>query len=203
MSEQELTERQREILDLVRDRISQRGSSPTHREIAAHFNFSSPNAAKSHLDALIRRGLLSKNKSLARGLELSTSAGRPRRVPLVGQVPAGLPIDAIENTDAELSIDEQLLPRANCFALKVVGESMIDAGILDGDTVIVQKQDVARNHEIVVAIVEGEATVKRYVKEGGKITLLPENAAFDPIVVPANADIRIAGKVVGLIRRMG
>lgn len=203
MLDQELTERQREILNFVRDRISQRGSSPTLREIATHFKFSSPNAAKSHLDALIRRGLISRTRAQARGIELTISAGRPRRIPLVGQVPAGLPIDAIENTDTELCIDEQLLPRSNCFALKVVGESMINAGIYNGDTVIVQKQDVARNNEIVVAIVNGEATVKRYLKEGGKIILLPENESFDPIVVPATAEIRIAGKVVGLIRRMG
>jgi repressor LexA len=119
-------------------------------------------------------------------------------------VPAGLPIDAIENVEGEIALDLSFLPKGDSFSLRVTGESMKGAGIFDGDLVLVKKQQVAQKGDIVVAIINGEATVKRYMPEGDRVRLQPENDQFEPIIVSKKArEFRIAGKVVGLLRRMG
>ncbi|MFQ6008705.1 MAG: transcriptional repressor LexA [Candidatus Zixiibacteriota bacterium] len=199
-----LTEKQRAILEFIQNQIVTRGHAPTFREIGKRFSIRSTNGVRTHLNAIIKKGYLKQERLISRGLELTQSlTAGIGRLPLVGAVPAGLPIDAIENTEGEIAVDLSFLPKGDSFTLKVVGDSMKDAGILDGDIVIVQKQQAAQRGDIVVAVVAGEATVKRYFPQGKTIRLQPENDAYDPIIVTkGSGDFRIAGKVVGLLRRM-
>ncbi|MEW6412896.1 MAG: transcriptional repressor LexA [Candidatus Zixiibacteriota bacterium] len=205
MSHPKLTEKQAKVLKFIKDQIAAHGSAPTIREIGRYMGISSTNGVRLHLTALLKKGYLKKQKFIARGLELAHSiASDIRQVPLVGSVPAGVPIDAIENIEGEIALDASFAPKGDSFTLRVVGDSMRDAGILDGDLVLVLKQDIANRGEIVVAIIGGEATVKRYFPEGKRIRLQPENDAYKPIIIDKkSADLRIAGKVVGLMRRIG
>jgi len=205
MTKPELTDRQREILGYIEGEIVDRGHSPTIREIGRKFGISSTNGVRAHLVALVKKGYLKKQDFISRGLELTRSmASRIGRVPLVGSVPAGQPIDSVENIEGEIALDLSFMPKGETFSLKVTGDSMMKAGILDGDVVIVKKQAVANSGEIVVAIVDGEATVKRYVPEGNRIRLQPENDEFQPIIVDKRVgEFRIAGRVVGLLRKFG
>ncbi|MBU0985429.1 MAG: transcriptional repressor LexA [candidate division Zixibacteria bacterium] len=198
-----LTDRQKAILDFIESQILDRGHSPTIREIGGKFGITSTNGVRVHLTALIKKGYLKKQEHISRGLELVREfATRTARVPLVGSVPAGQPIDAIENIEGEIAVDESFLPRGDTFSLTVAGDSMIKAGIYDGDVVVVRKQSEAEAGDIVVAIIDGEATVKRYFREGRQIRLQPENDDYEPIIVKkASGDFRIAGRVVGLLRR--
>ena len=204
MAKPSLTERQSQILRFIEDLITRRGHSPTIREIGEKFGISSTNGVRTHLSALIRKGYLKKSDFISRGLELTRSLGAGVvRVPLVGSVPAGQPIDAVENIEGEIVLDVTFLPRGDSFSLRVSGDSMKGAGIHDGDVVIVRKQNVAQRGEIVVAVVDGEATVKKYYPEGDRVRLQPENPAFDPILVSRRSgEFRIAGKVVGLLRKL-
>ena len=198
-----LTDRQRAILDYIKEHITGRGHPPTIREIGRRFGISSTNGVRAHLAALVRKGYLRKQALISRGLELTQRlASDIGSVPLVGSVPAGLPIDAQENVEGEIALDASFLPKGDSFTLRVTGESMKNAGILDGDLVVVRKQNTAQKGDIVVAIINGEATVKRYWPEKQRIKLLPENPEFDPIVVNRRSgEFRVAGKVVGLLRR--
>ncbi len=200
-----LTDKQRRVLEFIESRITERGHCPTIREIGGYFGISSTNGVRTHLTALIRKGYLKKEEFISRGLELARPlAGPVGRLPLVGSVPAGLPIDAVENIEGEIALDLSFLPKGDSFSLRVTGESMKNAGIFDGDLVLVKKQAVAQKGDIVVAIINGEATVKRYMPEGERVRLQPENDEFEPIIVSKKArEFRIAGKVVGLLRRMG
>jgi repressor LexA len=204
MPRPKLTERQHQIFEYIENLITERGHSPTIREIGERFGISSTNGVRTHLTALIKKGYLKKSGFIARGLELTRKmTSGISRVPLVGTVPAGAPIDAIENIEGEIALDLTFAPKGESFSLTVTGDSMIGAGILDGDVVVVLKQQEARKGDIVVAVLDGEATVKRYYPEDGAIRLQPENPDFDPIMVPkTGADFRIAGKVVGLLRRI-
>lgn len=199
----ELTNKQRAILEFVSERISHDGAPPTIREIGEHFGITSTNGVRQHLEALIRKGFLTKDEYLARGLRLARSLGEGfQRLPLVGSVPAGMPIDAIENIESEIAVDQTFLPKGESFTLRVTGDSMKNAGILDGDLVVVRKQQVARRGDIVVAIIGDEATVKRYVPDGNQIRLEPENDDYEPIIVnKRSSEFRISGKVVGLLRK--
>lgn len=199
----ELTKRQRAILEFVTERILHDGAPPTIREIGERFDISSTNGVRQHIDALIRKGFLVKDQYLARGLRLARSLGEGfKRLPLVGSVPAGMPIDAIENIETEIAVDQTFLPKGESFTLRVTGDSMKNAGILDGDLVVVRKQQVARRGDIVVAIIGDEATVKRYVPDGNQIRLEPENDDYEPIIVnKRSSEFRISGKVVGLLRK--
>ncbi len=204
MTKPKLTHKQQAILNYIKQEIAQKGHPPTIREIGAHFDISSTNGVRTHLNALIKKGYLKKQKLISRGLELvqslTTGVGK---VPLVGTVPAGQPIDAIENIESEIAIDNSFLPKGDSFTLKVVGDSMKDAGILDNDIVLVKKQRVAQTGDIIVAIINGEATVKRYFPEGERVRLQPENSEFEPIIIDKQSgDFHIAGKVVGLLRRI-
>jgi len=200
-----LTDRQRQVLEYIEEQISVHGHSPTIREIGGRFGIRSTNGVRTHLAALIKKGYLQKEKLISRGLALTRRMTEGvGRVPLVGSVPAGVPIDAVENVEGEIAIDLSFLPREDSFTLTVAGDSMKDAGILDGDLVLVKKQKVARKGEIVVAVIGGEATVKRYFPEGERVRLQPENDDFQPIMVDRRSgEFRIVGKVVGLLRRMG
>jgi len=199
-----LTNRQREILEYIERMITEFGKSPTIREIGEKFNIRSTNGVRTHLEALMKKGYIRRQSLVSRGIELvRTLSGVVSRVPLVGSVPAGVPIDAIENIEGEVAVDTSFLPGEETFTLRVEGDSMKDAGIFNGDLVLVKKQKTANAGEIVVAIIGEEATVKRYYPEQGKIRLQPENDAYEPIIIDRNSpEFQLAGKVVGLMRRM-
>ena len=203
MVREKLTDRQKAIFEYIRDKIINQGISPTIREIGLQFNISSTNGVRQHLSALIKKEYLKKHEFISRGLELTQRfAADVGRVKLVGSVPAGSPIDAIENVEGEIALDTSFLPKGESFTLTVKGDSMKDAGIFDGDLVLVQKQQIAQRGEIIVALIGGEATVKRYFPESNKIRLQPENEAYEPIYVDKKSEeFRIAGKVVGLLRK--
>jgi repressor LexA len=190
---------------LIRDRLAGRGLPPTRAEIAAHFGFRSPKAAEDHLRALARAGVIELLPGTSRGIRLldtAPAAGAPEaRLPLVGRVAAGAPVLAIEHIEDEYRVDPRLFrPRAD-YLLRVAGESMIDAGIFDGDLLAVQRTLDAANGQIVVARLEDEVTVKRFRRRGSQVTLLPANPAFDPIRVDlAREALTIEGVMVGVIR---
>lgn len=200
---QELTSRQRDVLQFIREQIASRGHPPTIREIGQKFGIRSTNGVRTHISALIKKGFLKKQGFISRGLELTQSvSSQIGRIPIVGTVPAGVPIDAVENVEGELAVDLSFVPAGDAFVLRVDGDSMKNAGIFDGDMVLVRKQTVANAGDIVVALINSEATVKRYFPEGRQVRLQPENDEFEPIIVNrSSGDFRLAGKVVGLLRK--
>ncbi len=193
----ELTPRQAEILQLIRDTIAETGFPPTRAEIARMLDFASPNAAEEHLRALERKGVIEILDGTARGLRLKEAAG----LPLVGRVAAGSPILAEEHVIGRYAVDPHLFrPRAD-YLLKVRGMSMRDAGILDGDILVVHKTEEARSGQVVVARLHDEVTVKRLRRRGATVELLPENPEFKPIVVDTREELfAIEGLAVGVIR---
>lgn len=193
----DLTARQEEILALIREWIETTGLPPTRAEIAERFGFSSPNAAEQHLKGLAKKGALELVPGTSRGIRLAGGGG----LPLVGRVAAGNPILAQENIERQVQIDAALFsPRAD-YLLRVQGMSMRDAGILEGDLLVVHKTPEARNGQVVVARLGDEVTVKRLEKRGRSVRLLPENPDFLPIAVDATRDeLVIEGVAVGVIR---
>ncbi|WP_439536886.1 transcriptional repressor LexA [Methyloversatilis sp.] len=192
-----LTARQQQILQLIRDAVSERGSPPTRAEIAQAFGFRSPNAAESHLRALARKGVISLDEGRARGIRLTESPG----IPLIGRVAAGSPILADAHVQGRYQLDPAMFsPRAD-YLLRVRGQSMRDAGILDGDLLAIHATNEAVNGQIIVARLSEEVTVKRLKRLGSRVELLPENPEFQPIVIDTQRDpLVIEGVVVGLIR---
>src|SRR5512133_2158136 len=205
----ELTSRQREILDFIRAEIHRRGFPPSVREIGEAVGLSSSSTVHSHLAALEAKGLLRRDPSKPRALEVldyrDTERGvdyeRVQAVPLVGSVAAGSPILAAENIESTLPLPASFAGEET-FILRVKGESMTGAGILDGDFVVVRQQGTATNGDIVVAMIDEEATVKRFFREGDRVRLQPESAAMDPIYADAHSDFSILGKVVAPFRRI-
>ena len=205
----ELTARQRQILDFIRSEIHRRGFPPSVREIGEAVGLSSSSTVHSHLAALEAKGLLRRDPSKPRALEVldyrDTERGidyeSVQAVPLVGQVAAGAPILAAENIEATLPLPTSFAGEGT-FILRVKGDSMIEAGILDGDFVVVRQQSDATNGDIVVALLDEDATVKRFYREDGRVRLQPENSAMDPIYVGQDASLRILGRVVALFRRI-
>lgn len=197
MSNDSLTSRQQEILQLIRDAVGERGSPPTRAEIAQAFGFRSPNAAESHLRALARKGVISLDEGRARGIRLSEPTG----IPLIGRVAAGNPILADAHVQGRYQVDPSMFsPRAD-YLLRVRGLSMRDAGILDGDLIAVHATSEAHNGQIIVARLHDEVTVKRLRRSGAQVELLPDNPEFSPIVVDTRRDpLVIEGVMVGLIR---
>lgn len=208
----ELTAKQREVLNFIRGFTTRHGVPPTVREIGEQFRVT-PRAAFDHLRALERKGMLRRRPSVgrtSRALTLTAAAAPPlpSGVPIVGRIAAGAPLLAEENREGELPIAPAALPGRgeDLFALRVRGESMIDAHICDGDLVLVRRQDSAQPSDIVVALLESgsgesEATVKRFLRDGGRIVLKPENRTMAPIVIdPRERPVRILGKVIGLLR---
>jgi repressor LexA len=202
-----LTTRQRQILDWIRGYLATTGMPPTRAEIAAGLGFSTPSSAEDHLQALARKGAIEMLPGAARGLRLKDLPGIPVQgtLPLVGRVAAGNPILATENIESHYRLDPALFTPHADYLLRVHGPSMQDAGILDGDLLAVHRASEARNGQIVVARVAGvagdEVTVKRFRKRGREIVLLPENSAFEPIVVdPRVTPFAIEGVAVGLVR---
>jgi repressor LexA len=207
----DLTDRQNEILLYIANFIGNNGYAPTVREIAAHFGFNSPNGAKKHIETLHKKGYLNMSSNVSRGIsirnemetefESTINQSSAINVPVVGRVAAGLPILAEENLEGSIIIDSAFVRTTDdCYALKVKGDSMINAGIYEGDIVVVSPKKSVHNYDIVVAMVDGEATVKRYMKKDGIITLVPENDSFKVIEIKPTSDFSIAGKVVGVIR---
>lgn len=199
MTTYSLTTKQKAVLEMIRQTVEAQGYPPSLREIAAHFHMVGTRAVEKHLLALEKKGYIQKGRG-ARAL-MVVGQKYSRAVPILGKVAAGQPILAEENLLGKLMVDPSIARWNDTFLLKVKGESMIDAGILDGDLVLVKPQPDAESGEIVVAMVEGEATVKRLIKKRNRIVLQPENPAFFPIVMTGkNGILQILGKVVGLIR---
>jgi repressor LexA len=207
-----LTGRQQEIWDFLVDYVDRHGYPPTVREIGERVGLASPSTVHAHLANLERAGFLKRDPTKPRALELtglrrpetrSTHASNALGLPLMGEIAAGGPLLAEENVEEYVDLPERLVGAAD-FLLRVKGDSMIDAGILDGDLVVVRKSDTAVNGDIVVALAgddEGadEATVKRYFREKGRVRLQPENAALEPIYAK---HVQILGKVVGVFRAL-
>jgi repressor LexA len=205
----ELTERQQEILDFIQEFIQSKGYPPSFREIGKHFNIASTFGVKRHIDALVKKGYLSNESKTSRTLSLITEVLNKSKqsfdniigVPIVGRVAAGHPILAEENIEGNFLVETSLLNNRNgCFGLKVRGDSMINAGILEGDLVIVSPQPDASNGDIVVALLHDEATMKRFLLREDKIYLIPENEKYDPIEVEDREDFSIIGKVISVFR---
>ncbi len=197
---------QQRVLEYIQRAVRENGRPPTDREIADHFRWKSRFAARRHVTALVRKGFLEKTPGVARGLNVPLAVTRRdglRGVPLLGDVPAGRPIDAMENLEGTLGIDPAMFPEANVFALRVKGESMVGAGIRDGDVALVRQTPDARDGDLVVAVMDGEATLKRFFLKDDRVVLHPENPAFQDIVVTPEVDFSLSGVVIGIIRRVG
>lgn len=223
----ELTEKQKAVLDFIESFIREKGFPPTIREICREFNISSTFGVKRHLDALSKKGYLNIKSNLSRALSLVGSErngtsgfagdrndaaertdlssrsddGNMTEIPIVGRVAAGMPLLALENIEGNIRLDPAYIKMgAGCFALRVKGDSMINAGIFEGDLVIVSPRSEAYNGEIVIAQLGDEATVKRFERKGNEVFLIAENVRYKPIIVKEREDFSIIGKVVGVLR---
>lgn len=197
-----ISDKQREILEYIKKEILNRGYPPAVREICEAVDLKSTSSVHSHLETLEKNGYIRRDPTKPRAIEIiDENFNLTRRevvnVPMVGRVAAGQPILAVENIDNYFPIPAEFMPNEESFMLRVKGESMINAGILDGDNILVKRQKDARNGDIVVALVDDSATVKTFYKENGYIRLQPENDDMDPIIVP---DCEILGKVFGVFR---
>ena len=207
------TERQQKILDVIHEFTSEHGYPPSVREIGERVGLSSSSTIHAHLKALEKRGIILRDPTKPRAMR---SAQQPPHgfdgrhgegslpdavvMPIVGKVAAGTPITAQENLEGEFVLPTAFVPKASdAFMLRVQGESMIEAAILDGDLIMVRPQKTATNGEIVVAMVDGEATVKRFYKESGRVRLQPENQTMEPIYA---SDVEIIGRVEAVVRRL-
>jgi repressor LexA len=202
MTMENLTVRQRKVLDFINDHLERHGYPPTLREIGRHLEVSGTLGVMKHLDALERKGFIRKTAGSSRGITLS-GHGAVVPVPIVGTVRAGAPQPAIEDIEGYFSVDRSRLPAGDLFFLRVKGDSMINAAIMEGDLALVRPQATAQNREIVVAMVNGEATLKRFYRERGRIRLQPENPNMEPIIIrPGSGEVTIIGKVVGIYREL-
>lgn len=202
MSQGKISPKQKEILEFIKDQILTRGFPPSVRDICEAVHLKSTSSVHSHLETLEKNGYIRRDPTKPRAIEiLDDTFNLTRRevtnVPLVGRVAAGEPILAQENIENYFPIPVEMLPNNNTFMLTVKGESMINAGILDGDYVLVEEQHTASNGDMVVALIEDGATVKTFYKEEGVIRLQPENDFMDPIIV---RNVQILGKVIGVFR---
>lgn len=198
-----LTARQQEILAFIRGQVEEQGSAPTREEICRAFGFRSPYAAECHLRALARKGAIDLVSGSARGIRLPAGAGPAEEIPLVGRVAAGTPILATEHLEGRYRIDPRMFHPRPDYLLRVRGESMRDAGILDGDLLAVRQSREARDGQIVVARIEDEVTVKYLQRSGSRVRLLPANPDFAPIEIDAaRQELVIEGIGVGVVRRL-
>lgn len=201
-----ISKRQQDILEFIKQQVSEKGYPPSVREIGEAVGLASSSTVHGHLARLEKKGYIRRDPTKPRAIEILTSEdaniipkGETVNVPIIGKVTAGIPITAVENIEDYLPLPERLIPfDGNVFILVIEGESMIEAGIYDGDLVIVRQQQTAINGDIVVAMTEDdEATVKRFFKEKDYIRLQPENSSMDPIILH---NVSILGKVIGLYR---
>lgn len=206
-----LNERAREIYRLMAGFVADHGSSPTIREIGEMASIASTNGVRYHLTQLERAGWIQRNPKLSRGIQLlrdaETSALRrreePTGIPILGRVAAGALTSAVEEIEGYVTLDDMFPARDDLFALRVKGQSMKDRGILDGDVVVVRRQQHAREGDAVVALVGDEATVKTFRRTADAIELVPENPDFQTLRFEGEDEVRVAGVVVGLVRPMG
>jgi len=199
-----ITDRQRKILEFIRATIAARGIPPSMREIGEQFGIRSTNGVEGHLSALQKSGNIIRVRGTSRGISLQMREHTTVAVPLLGKVAAGMPVLSPENREGEVLVDLSafaLRSGNNLFALKVRGESMVNAHIMEGDTLLVRAQATAHNNDIIVALVDGEATVKRFFAEKGRVRLQPENGAMKPLLVE-QGEFRILGKAVGVLRKI-
>ena len=207
----ELTDRQAEIYEYIKKYSKENHMPPTVREIGNHFEISSTNGVRSILAALIKKGYINRSPRLSRGLEIISNgsdsqepaANNTIEIPIVGRVAAGQPILAVQNLEGTVTIDRDFLAcRSDVFALRVKGDSMINAGICDGDLIFARQQKSAEQGEIVVAQIDNEATVKYYHPSSDHIELRAANPKYRPIIVNNRKDFSIAGRVIGVMRRV-
>ncbi|MBF0458909.1 MAG: repressor LexA [Nitrospirae bacterium] len=197
-----LTEKQARVLEFIKDHLSLKGYPPTIREICKGFGYSSPLSAKQHVDTLIRKGYLRKDDAKQRAIEV-TGMKLPNtvRLPLAGRVRAGQPNLALEDIEDYITLDKGFLKIDKGFALRVSGQSMIEAGISDGDIVFVDSIRAVRDGDIAIVLVgEDDATIKRFYHEGSHVRLVPENKDMQPIILKV-ADVRVLGCVMGMMRK--
>lgn len=210
-----LSDRQRQVLDFLTETVNDRGYPPSVREICDAVGLSSPSTVHSHLSSLVKAGYIRRDPSKPRAIEILTDEtaeqvpvpkaahtdDRLRDVPLVGRIAAGSPILAAEDIETVMPLPEELVGSDPVFMLEVRGDSMIDAGILDGDYVVIRRQPDARDGEIIAALIDGEeATVKRLKRQDGRVLLISENPAYEPMVF--TRDVEIIGKVVSVLRKI-
>ncbi len=198
-----ISKRQKDILEFIKNEIRLKGYPPSVRDICEGVHFKSTSSVHSHLAVLEKNGYIRRDPAKPRAIEINDESfyGNRRNieeVPLVGTVAAGQPLLAVENIEAYFPIPSEYLPGTGSFMLRVKGDSMIEAGILDGDLVLVAEQHTAKDGEIVVALVEDSATVKTFYREDGQVRLQPENRTMEPIIV--KEDLMILGRVVGVMR---
>lgn len=205
----DLTRRQKEVLDCIIRGVVHNGMPPTYREIGEELNIKSTNGVSEHVNMLIKKGYIERpnnGRSLARGLVLTNKSEALLErdvvsVPVLGTVAAGIPILAEEHADEVLKFDQSITGgHRHVFALRVKGESMINEGILDGDIVLVRKQETAKDGDIVVALIDGDATVKTFFRERSRIRLQPANDSMRPIFVGSESEAGICGKVIASFR---
>ena len=201
----QLTARQQQVYDFLSEHISANGYPPTLQEIAEHLHVSGNLGVLRHLGALERKGLISRNPGSSRSIVLTGQVKSDAvPLPLVGSVRAGQPQLADEEIEAHLAVDRSLVKGKESFLLRVKGDSMIEAHIMPGDLVVVRPQATAENGEIVVALIDGEATLKRFYREREEIRLKPENRTMKALIYrQGDADVQIIGKVTGLCRPLG
>lgn len=213
MSKEKLTKRQQQILDYIRNCIEEKHYPPSVREIAQAVGLASPSTVHAHLNALETKGYIKRDSAKSRSMAITNSAAQPKiqninssssknegsliQLPLVGRIAAGTPILAEQSIEEEVTLPTSIFGDKSSFLLEVRGDSMINAGIFDGDTLLVREQSTASNGEIVVALLEDSATVKTYYKENDCIRLQPENDSLEPIYT---RDAQILGIVTGLLR---
>jgi repressor LexA len=206
-AKKELTKKQKRVLLFLEEFIQKHGFPPTVREIAQHLDMSGPHSAKRFLDILQEKGFIRRLAKSSRAIEMihSTTTLSPiRMVPLIGRVRAGKPLLAQENIETTLALDNHFARWKNLFLLRVVGESMVEAHINDGDLALVKSQPTIDNGEIAVILIDDEATIKRFFKYEGTIRLEPANPSMKPILIkPGDSDVTIVGKVVGILRTIG
>jgi repressor LexA len=206
----ELTDRQQDILNFIHQFRDENGYPPTLREIGKRFEISSTFGVKRHLDALVKKGYLNIESNASRGISIIRDElykfeedrnDSFRKIPIVGRVAAGSPITAMENVEGSIVIDPGFMKKSEeCFALKVKGDSMVNAGIFEGDLVIVSSRNNATNGDIVVAMLDDEVTVKTFENKNDKMRLLPQNENYEPIVIDKTKEFKIVGKVTGVVR---
>lgn len=210
-SRKELTSRQEQILEYIKKYSKENKMPPTVREIGNHFEISSTNGVRSILAALIKKGYIARSPRLSRGIEIVGDSPEEKElapsntieIPIVGRVAAGTPILAVQNLEGTVTIDRDFLAcRSDVFALRVKGDSMIEAGIFDGDLIFARQQKTADRGEIIVAQVNNEATVKYYHPNNDVVELRPANPSYRPIIVKKDKDFSIAGRVIGVMRKI-
>jgi repressor LexA len=205
MADRAPTERQERILEVIRDFTDEHGYPPSVREIGERVGLSSSSTVQAHLKTLEKRGMITRDPTKPRALTQNVVRAPERReheygvLPIVGKVAAGSPITASENIEGEYIVPAELARRHGTFMLRVQGNSMVEAAILDGDLIVVSPQPDAANGEIVVAMLDGEATVKRFFREAGRVRLQPENRTMQPIY---SDDVTVLGRVEAVVRRL-